>query len=364
MTARPAPPLGFKIALSLIALLMAFAICEIGARLYFPRPPDDTRQPQIVYRSDPEVGYVISPSQQGWSNDGFMTVNALGFRGAEVALPKPAGRRRIVLLGDSVTVGLGVGDQDTFGAQLESELRRGGHDVDVVNLAVSGYNTRQEVGLLARHLARLEPDLVLLGFYINDVEGSVGDNAKDTGTRIAAESAAPGQILHMEVSGGGWWNRRLRSSRAVYLLGRIVSRFSSRGEWGSSRFMMEQAMLQGQEPPELERGWTNVEKALGDLKTLTAGRIPVGVIILPCKEQVTRQYDSPKYEQRVRGIVEKQTFFPIDPLPALSAEQPSHELFVPYDRNHLNPAGHRVVAHAIAVELEKRRSLTPSATNQ
>jgi lysophospholipase L1-like esterase len=358
--ARSSPPLGFKVALALIALLVAFLICELGARAVFPRPPDDLREPQIVYLFDPEIGYVLAPSQQGWSNDGFMTVNSLGFRGPEVALPKPPGRFRVVLLGDSVTVGLGVADQETFAAQLAPELKRrlAGRDVDVVNLAVSGYNTAQEVALLKRNLERLEPDLVLVGFYVNDVQGSLDTPGSSTGgTRMQANAPQAGQILHMEASGANFWNRQLRRSRAIYLLGRVITRLGNRGEWGSSRFTAEQAMLQGQESPDIERGWVNVAKAFADLATLLGGRVPAAIVSLPCKEQVTHQYTGEKYEQRLRDISTRQHFFVIDPLPALAEGQAKAELFVPYDRNHLNPAGHLIAAQAIAAGLDANHAL-------
>src|SRR5439155_1603493 len=82
--------------------------------------------------------------------------NAQGFRSrTPTALPKPDGRFRIVTLGDSVAIGMGVADDETFSAQTERLLRQRfpGKDLDVVNLGIPGYDTRQEVGLLRRHAA-------------------------------------------------------------------------------------------------------------------------------------------------------------------------------------------------------------------
>src|SRR5439155_16006050 len=144
-----------RIGISGTAVLLGLGACEVAARMIFPAPPDPTRQPQIVYRVDPEVRYVLSPNQRGWIDDGFVTTNSRGFRGREVAVPKPPRRLRIVALGDSVTFGWGVNDADTFCSQLEEQLhaRRPGLDLEVVNMAVPGYATRQEVALLKRNLA-------------------------------------------------------------------------------------------------------------------------------------------------------------------------------------------------------------------
>ena len=56
------------------ATLLGLAVCEAAARAAFPAPPDPTRQPQIVYRVDPEVRYVLAPNQKGWVDDGFVTL--------------------------------------------------------------------------------------------------------------------------------------------------------------------------------------------------------------------------------------------------------------------------------------------------
>src|SRR5262245_38877492 len=115
-------PLAFKIALVIFATALAFGVCELGARLVYPAPPDPTREPQIVYRYDPELRYVFEPNQKGWIDDGFVNINSLGFRGGETAVPKPAGRFRVVIIGDSVSMGWGAADEGTVTAELERRL--------------------------------------------------------------------------------------------------------------------------------------------------------------------------------------------------------------------------------------------------
>src|SRR5437660_5953581 len=96
-----------RIGLMLGATVFAMATCEVAARVIFPAPPNPTRQPQIRYAVDSELRYVPLPNQRGWIDDGFATTNSLGFRGPEVAFPKPRGRVRVVAVGDSVTFGFG-----------------------------------------------------------------------------------------------------------------------------------------------------------------------------------------------------------------------------------------------------------------
>src|SRR5262245_896641 len=80
-----------KLTAIFLALLFSLIVCEVAARVAFPAPPDPTREPQIAYVYSQEVGYLHLPNQQGWIDDGFVTINTLGFRGAEPQTPKPAG---------------------------------------------------------------------------------------------------------------------------------------------------------------------------------------------------------------------------------------------------------------------------------
>jgi len=342
-----------KLALATLAVLITSGVCELAARVLLPAPPDDTRQPRIAYRYDSEIRYVLSPSQQGWIDDGWLTINSLGFRGHEIATPKPPGTFRIAVIGDSVTMGWGVGDGETYAAQLEALLRARfpGRRTDVANLGVGGYNTRQEVALLERNIERLQPDLVLVGFYSNDVPDALDDAqaAAPGGTRIAARDPRNGQLLHMNPAATSGWTRQLRRSRVAYTLGRLYNRLAGKGEWGMSRFSMELDLLQGRESAELDRAWRKVEEQLHKLQAMAvANGFSVGIVVLPCKEQVLGQYPIARYQTRVRSIAEPLDFFVIDPLPSLAARKAQTEaLFIPYDRNHPSAAGHHLIADAI-----------------
>jgi len=345
-------PFSFKIALGLFSTFLALGLCEVTARLFFPAPPDPTRQPQITYRYDPEIRYVNVPNQKGWIDDGFVTMNSQGFRGRETDIPKPPGRFRIVTIGDSLTLGWGVADNETFSARLEQFLHKSfpQRNVDVVNLGVGGYDTRQEVTLLRRHVNELEPDLVLVGFYSNDVPDGLDDEKALTayGSRIEAANPQTGQVLHMNPAPSSSWETALRKSRAAYVIGRTLKRLSNNGEWGSSRFSMELDLLEGKESPELDQAWGGIEKRLAELRTLAESRFEVGIIVLPCREQVMGQYQHARYQSRIREIADRLGFFVVDPLPSLVAsKRQAADLFIPYDRNHPSAIGHQIIGETI-----------------
>lgn len=347
--------------IGLVAAAMVFAalVCEIAARLAFPAPPDPTRQPQIVYQIDPELRYVLAPNQRGWIDDGFVTTNSLGFRGPEVALPKPAGRFRIVAIGDSVTFGWGVNDDETFFRRLEqlTANRFPGRDIDFVNLAVGGYDTRQEVGLLRRHVDRLQPDLVLVGLYSNDIPEAFDDKG------ATSDNGQTARILHLNPSSTSWMDVQIRKSRALYLGGRIAKRLVHGGDWARSGFSMELDLLSGRDSTELETAWERVEKQLDDLHAMAmADRFSVGLVMLPPREQVKGAYPNARYQSQARGIAERCGFHVVDPMPALAASGTHVDaLYIPYDRNHPSAAGHDVIAQAIFDSLSRQGAFEPLA---
>jgi lysophospholipase L1-like esterase len=356
------PRLVFKMALGAFATVLALGLCELGARIVLPAPPDPTREPQIVQQFDPEIRYTLVPAQRGWIDDGFVTINSRGFRGRETRTPKPSGLYRVVTIGDSLTLGWGVNDDETFSAQLERLLQTHvpNRPIDVVNLGVSGYDTRQEVALLKRNVALLEPDLVLVGFYSNDVPDGLDDEDSSGGsTRIAAPHPAAGQILHMNPRPSSWWEAALRRSRLAYTVGRALNRFMNRGEWGSAHFSMELDVLHGKDSPELDRAWAGVERQLGELRLLAESHFAVGIVVLPCREQVMGEFNEAKYQSRIREIAQRLGFFVVDPLPALAAHRNgTDDLFIAYDRNHPSAAGHRIIGQTIFGYLEQHE-LTP-----
>ncbi len=93
-----------------------------------------------------------------------------GFRGPSHAIPKPAGTKRVLFLGDSVTIGWGVDDDETFVELTEKALSETtGESWECVNSGHMGYDTTQELATFEEVGLLYEPDLVVLVFVDNDV---------------------------------------------------------------------------------------------------------------------------------------------------------------------------------------------------
>lgn len=183
------------------SLLLALAAGEVLVRAIFGVPLRE-RLPILEVRASPRRGYEMVPDRDHFTYENPVHVNRLGLRGPDLGKKAP-GELRILCLGDSTTYGQGVADEDTIPACLEAELARlvpsGSHRVRVVNGGVRGYGTKQELALLEEVGPAIEPDLVLLLWYPNDLErvdvGSIRDQlersgpvAFDTGTRMEGAS--------------------------------------------------------------------------------------------------------------------------------------------------------------------------------
>ena len=167
--------------LAIGALALAGAVLELGTRFYlrYLAPPDRFLKyasiGQLGSRADAQptlsphryLGYAPTPAYSRGRN----RHNALGFRGAEVAVPKPPTAYRIVCLGGSTTYGDGIEDwRFTYPALLQDSLRaRGMSEIEVVNAGVSGYSSYESVLNLEFRVLDLHPDLVFFYEAINDV---------------------------------------------------------------------------------------------------------------------------------------------------------------------------------------------------
>src|SRR4051794_36263350 len=98
--------------------------------------------------------------------------NDLGFRDNHPHIPaKRPGEFRIVVLGDSITLGPGVEYEHLYTSLLGSRLARSHPEVKVINLAVEGYNIIQYQAVLEEVGLDLKPDLVLVSMFpVNDFE--------------------------------------------------------------------------------------------------------------------------------------------------------------------------------------------------
>lgn len=108
-----------------------------------------------------------------YTRRGVAPHNSHGYRDLEREIPKPPGTHRVLCLGDSFAWGVGVEFDDAYPQRLERALLRRRHERwEAVSLALPGMNSADEAGQLLSEGFAYDPDIVVLGYVLNDSEDS------------------------------------------------------------------------------------------------------------------------------------------------------------------------------------------------
>ncbi|HXY69170.1 MAG TPA: SGNH/GDSL hydrolase family protein [Gemmatimonadales bacterium] len=147
-----------------------------------------------------------------YANGTRATANAEGFRGPEVAVPKPAGTYRVVLLGESSTHGWYVSDSETIDAYLRGILaaRRPDLRTEVVNLAYDGYDAYQMWQRLLDDGTKFQPDLVIVNAGVNDVRNAKYRGLRDPDPRTLIWEGDLVRLRQEQAAGGPSLKTRLK----------------------------------------------------------------------------------------------------------------------------------------------------------
>jgi lysophospholipase L1-like esterase len=259
-------------------------------------------------------------------------INSWGFRDREFSAHKP-GVTRIAALGDSVTAGLGVADvRDIYPRILEKLLDGTGARVEVFNLGVGGYDTEQEVEALRVNVERLRPDIVSLGFSMNDfarVDGGIEERLRNR------EGMRPHTVLE-KVSA-------ITHSRFLFF---VVHRLAALGIGDETLQRTNSPFDRPAEPS------GNVARGLAELSSLQSRYgFRVIIFIIPAFDRPFSEYRHGAIHDRVRRLAaQHQNLVFVDllealaPLDALAPRLSSDGL-------HPNESGHAAIASAMCRSL-------------
>jgi hypothetical protein len=157
---------------TLPAVLVAVLVFALAVEVWVRVTWNPKRGTPGLFLVDPVRGQRFAPNYTGWFAGVPVHLNNLGFRDPrDYDLAKGPRTFRIVTLGDSVTFGHSSVYEHTYPYLLEQRLKQWRPDVNwqVWNVAVPGYNTSQELAHLKEIGPRFKPDLVIVGFFENDL---------------------------------------------------------------------------------------------------------------------------------------------------------------------------------------------------
>lgn len=250
-------------------------------------------------------------------------------------------RRHIVFVGDSVTLGHGVGEADTFVHRVGERFP----SYQALNLSVSGWSPDQEYLYLRNHLRDLNPRVIVMGLF-------AGNDFQFTGREWNYGSSKP----IFDVQGG----RLVRVNRAENCLNTLSRSLLFQGVWRMRDVAINtvRAICNPTEFPS-----PRIEPVLRALFAATdrlgAERgVPVLWVLLPVSEDwgpnsspervdYTGKYDA------LRRLLEEGGHNYFEPyLDLARAHAPVRDLYL--DPGHYTPRGHQIVADAITRELVAR----------
>jgi HEAT repeat protein/lysophospholipase L1-like esterase len=254
--------------------------------------------------------YTVKSTAVGWPP--WEDYNTEGLRDREHALEKRPSAWRVACLGDSVTLGFGIRPQEAWPQKLEELAAAEGRDLDVMNVALGGWSTRQELIAYRRIARRYRPDEVLVGICLNDVAEMQNNLSRPP--RWISSLYGRSALVRFVVGA------RQREIRGVEEL------FGSPGA------------------PQVRRGY---ERMFADLRALheevRADGARLGVLVFPFRFQVAAGAPPPLAQGAIAAFCAREGIAFLDLLPALSSAGES--AFHDYD--HLSPAGAERVAASV-----------------
>ena len=305
----------------------------VGGRPLYVNAPGGMR---LVYDDDPR-GYF------GPLHEVDHQTNSLGFRGPEFRKEKPGDTLRLVFLGDSFTFGDGVHDSDTYAevtsALLRADLSDSALMVESLNLGVGGYNAIDSARMLRFIGLSYAPDVVVLGYVLNDAEPSLLEVDPASGRIVWGESAANAPELAANPLPPDTWPYRLRTARLLWKY--FSDRESSRRTVAFYQSLYEDSAV----------AWDENRRALHEIIELSESkRIPCIVLLFPILHELNDDYPFAGIHAKVAHEVEKAGGTLIDLFPRLKGRKAS-ELWVHPADQHPNEEVHAIAAEELAAAI-------------
>jgi len=251
------------------------------------------------------------------------------FRDRAVPEGKPAGVFRIVAIGDSITWGSGTHSEDAFPDRLERSLRHlpTTRTIEVLNFSRPGWSTEQEWEYSRYPLRTMAPDLLLIGFSLNDAE--LGPKARKRQLAAARRRRPRGRsmrwLVEHSVLADTLYERteNIRQKRAVHAY--------------------YQALYTDPD------GWSHCVRSLESFRSFAVyHRIPLVLVVFPVFDgQIDASYPYRNLHQQIRDMGAEIGITVLDLLPTFEGMDIRRLAVNPFTDPHPNEIAHRIAADTI-----------------
>lgn len=357
-------------------VVFALAALEAGVRLLH-------LVPDRFWEPDPDRGVRLVAGRSGWwtQEDREFTVpiqiNSHALRDVEHEWDKPAGSKRVLIVGDSFIEAMHVPLAATIGRQLEPLLNDGRTQrVEVIEAGVSGYGTAAQTIFFEKQLRRYQADIVVLALYPgNDVK----NNSPTLEDYLQPQYAADGtlqRIVNKQKIPRAGRSKAFQFVRQTILRRQpaLASRLTAWGVFGANAIRqapqrdgipLDYGVYAKEMDAEWRDAWTKTEQLLERLRKdveETGARLLVMIVssrdqVYPASwEQVVRnnvamqqkQWDLDAPQRRVESWCREQgvPYVALTPAFKQAAASGGELLHYPQD-GHWTAAGHKLAATVI-----------------
>lgn len=345
-----------------LGVLFIEILLVIFDKPHFYRRHSAPAQFAFLNKDDKDIIYFNIPSQRirfifdgnprgyfGKDNEIDHITNSWGFRGKDFSIYKPENTFRIAFLGDSFTFGEGVRFSDTYPELvsfiLEQKYKSPSVHFESYNFGVGGYNTSQSLYILRNITLQTNPDVLVLGYTLNDAEPPLFELDRMT-RRI---SRRPREYYIPEGLGDPLPPDRplykLRLFRLLWQLAQNRRQTEKTIAYYKSLFL------------ETNDGWIESRRALHEIIGLCAQRnIPCYVLLFPILYQLNDKYPFTHIHHIIRKEVERRGVFFIDLFNFLKGSD-AKKLWVHPADQHPNEKVHEIAAKAIAGEIISNKDI-------
>jgi lysophospholipase L1-like esterase len=296
-----------------------------------------------LYAPNPITVYGNRPDFQGDFAGAWVRINSEGVRGEEIPPRKSPGELRVLLLGDSLTFGQGVAQDQTFAAQLEARLQAAaaGATYRIINAGVPGFNTVNERDYLLHFGERFQPDLVVVFYVDNDADPPQFVGFDQEGVPLTATGTFTRQDWIGAASAFLYRHSSLYTSirRAALVLhayregrGFDVAAYNRRA---GARFA------------DANPGFSASQEALTDMHRWTQAR-GIGFLVAVSSRLPPAAADT--YRDAVAAFCTR-TQIPFVVIPLVEVGERFHDFFIPWD-GHPNERAHQRIAERLRAAVE------------
>jgi hypothetical protein len=305
---------------NILILFMLAAGMEILLRITVPRIRPQGTDKNLYMENRFGESHGLRPSAEGLSNGALVQTDSWGFRRTSAA--PDTSKDSWLLIGDSVTLGIGVESDSTFAGLLQSAVR----DMNVLNSAMIGYNIDDYVNVSLQRMAGGHPFKIVritLFWCLNDVFSDP----------LVRTIEMPGGRLR-SVFGGILNVCRRRTRIYPFVKALFFDRPKSYCEF-DSRFYEDAALLD-----------RCVRKIVRIGNQCRERGMAFDVFLLPYEWQIRKRLTGALEPQaRMMHTLEQAGIECHDPLKQLIGRGvKSRDLFLYGDGIHLSEAGHRIIA--------------------